>query len=121
MYFSLSGKDNTKDTIEAALKAAKEKNIKNIVVASCSGETAKLLKDVEGFNIVCVTHAYGYAEPGKIEISEETRKELIEAGIKVLTTTHVLSGAERGLSNKFKGISPVEIMAYTFKNVWSRN
>ncbi|MEQ8198505.1 MAG: hypothetical protein ABRQ27_10935, partial [Clostridiaceae bacterium] len=38
-----------------------------------------------------------------------------ESGIKVLSTTHVLSGAERALSKKFGGISPVEVMAYALR------
>jgi hypothetical protein len=43
------------------------------------------------------------------------RQQLITSGIKVLTTTHVLSGAERGLSRKFGGTYPVEIMAHTLR------
>jgi hypothetical protein len=35
--------------------------------------------------------------------------------MKVLTTTHVLSGAERGLSRKFGGVYPVEIIAHTLR------
>jgi len=50
-----------------------------------------------------------------MQMSEEIRRELIEAGVKVLTTTHVLSGAERGISRKFRGIYPVEIMAQTLR------
>ena len=36
-------------------------------------------------------------------------------GYKVLCTGHVLSGAERGLSRRFQGVSPVEVMAYTLR------
>jgi hypothetical protein len=46
---------------------------------------------------------------------EDVRRQLMESGIKVLTTTHVLSGAERAMSRKFGGTYPVEIMAHTLR------
>ncbi|MBV7274419.1 pyruvate kinase alpha/beta domain-containing protein [Clostridium thailandense] len=115
MYFNEKGKVNTEKTIELAVKAAKENNISNIVVASCSGNTAKCLKDQKDLNIICVTHAYGFKNPGKNEMTDDTKEELKNIGIQVLTTTHVLSGAERGISKKFGGINPVEIVAYSLR------
>ena len=115
MYFDKTGKVNTKDTAVLALKAAAEKNIKYIVAASSRGETAKLLKNSDELNIICVTHANGYPETGKSEMSQEIRNELADMGIKVLTTTHVLSGAERGISKAFGGAYPVEIIAHSLR------
>lgn len=115
MYFATKGKENTNSTISLALKTAKERNIKNIVVASSKGETAKLLKSEADINIVVVTHANGFLEGGKSEFPEEIREELQNSGMKVLTTTHVLSGAERGISKAFGGVSPVEIIAQTLR------
>jgi len=115
MYFEKKGPENTLKTIELAVNTARQRNIKHIVVATTSGETARLLKNIEGINVVAVTHAYGSKENGKNILSDEVRKELLDSGIKVLTTTHVLSGAERGISRKFGGISPVEIIANTLK------
>lgn len=37
------------------------------------------------------------------------------AGIQVLAATHVLSGAERGISRKHGGMGPVELMADTLR------
>lgn len=115
MYFNERGKANTEKTVELAIKAAKEKNIKNIVVASCSGDTVKLIKDNKDLNITCVTHAYGFQGSGQNEMSDNVREELKSMGIKVLTTTHVLSGAERGISTKFGGVNPVEIIAHALR------
>lgn len=115
MYFDSVGKINTKETATLALKVAEEKHIKYIVVASSSGDTAKLLVNTNGLNIICVTHANGYPEPGKNEMSKEIRSELGDLGIKVLTTTHVLSGAERGISKSFGGAYPVEIIAHSLR------
>ena len=115
MYFYEKGNGNTKKCIELALNAAAEKNIKNIVVASNTGATAMLLKGIPHLNIVCVTHAYGFREPGKTEMEDSVREALNSEGIKVFTTTHALSGAERGISKKHGGINPVEIMADTLR------
>lgn len=114
MYFQTVGKENTEETVRLALKKAAEYGIKDIVVASCGGYTAKMLAGKVD-NVVCVTHANGYAGPGESDMPAEVRQELISQGVKMLTTTHVLSGAERGISRKFSGIYPVEIMAQTLR------
>lgn len=115
MYFDTIGKMNTADTASLALKAAVERNINYIVVASSRGATAKLLTNTNGINIICVTHANGYPEPGKSEMSQEIRNELVDLGIMVLTTSHVLSGAERGVSKAFGGAYPIEIIAHSLR------
>lgn len=111
MYFRDKGKVNTREVIDLAIKKAREEKIKNIVIASCTGYTCDFVKDVKEFNFICVTHAYGYAGKGKIEINDNKKNQLTQKGFNVLTTTHALSGAERGISSKFSGIYPVEIMA----------
>jgi len=115
MYFDSVGVQNTNDTTALALQVAIEKNIKYIVVASSTGETAKLLKNTNDILIICVTHAYGYPEPGKSEMSRQIRSDLKDLGIEVLTTTHVLSGAERGISKSFGGAYPVELIAHSLR------
>lgn len=114
MYFKSAGAENTKKTIELALKTAEERQINHIVVASCTGETAKLLENC-GKDVVVVTHVNGFEEPGKMEIEEKTIEELKEKGFKIYTGTHVLSGAERGISRKFGGVYPVEIIAHSLR------
>ena len=114
MYFDKSGKSNTLKTVKLALKAAKDRNISDIVVASCSGSTAAMLKGA-GLNIVCVTHVNGFKVAGENEMPDDTRRELIAGGIKVLTASHALSGAERGLSRKFGGAYPVEVIAHSLR------
>lgn len=116
MYWKKPGKINTKDTIEIVKKAIANRGIKDVVFASSTGKTAKLFKDADvDANLVCVTHAYGFKEPGKTEFDSEIRNEIENAGIKVLTTTHVLSGAERGIRRKFGGVYPVEVIANSLR------
>lgn len=114
MYFEKSGMENTEKTIELAVKAARERGINHIVVASNHGVTAEYLKD-SGIKIVVVTHVNGFTEPGVMEMTIEERERLEGYGFKVYTATHVLSGAERGLSRKFSGTYPVEIIANTLR------
>ncbi|MBP1744487.1 MAG: hypothetical protein H6Q58_1465 [Firmicutes bacterium] len=115
MYFDSIGRENTAKTVEIALRTARERGIRHIVVASNTGNTAKLLMNDKGIGITMVSHAYGFASDGENELAEETRTELEAAGIRVLTATHVLSGAERGIRRIFGGISPVEVIAQSLR------
>lgn len=117
MYFERPGKQNTNYTLESAINVARDRGINTIVVPTSAGNTIdELLRlDINNLNIVCVTHVNGSRESGVQEISEEKLELFKNKGVKVVTTTHVLSGAERGLSRKFGGISPVEIIAHSLR------
>lgn len=110
MYFQNRGIENTARTIELAAAAARERGIGHIVVASNTGETARLLLNA-GLTVVCVTHAYGFRERGKNEMSDEARGQLQRAGVRVVTASHVFSGVERGISSEGRGMYPAEIIA----------
>lgn len=114
MYWSEAGKQNTDQTLELAVKRAKELGIKYIVVASCSGHTARKLVDC-GLNVVCVTHHVGFLGPGEDEMDYETRNFLSSKGVKILTTTHLLAGVDRAVRNQFGGVYPAEIIAQTLR------
>lgn len=101
--------------INEAINYAAAHDIKSIVIASVTGATLPLLYEKFEGNIVCVTHAYGYMKPGECEFSEDLRTKYTALGVKFVTAAHVLSGAERGISNTYKGMYPVEIMAQTLR------
>ena len=115
MYFDRPGKQNTQQTIELAVKTAKERGIRFLVIATSFGDTLKLVEDVQDLQVVAVTHAYGFEKPNENEFTEEKRAQFVQKGIKICTAAHVLSGAERALSNQFGGVNPVEIMAHTLR------
>ena len=120
MFFEQAGKDNTNETITLALKRAEELNISNIVVASSHGNTIKELMDKvppdkANLNLICVTHHNGCARAGENEMDATTRDALMQQGVKVLTTTHFLAGADRAIRNQFGGVYPAEIMAQTLR------
>jgi len=116
-YFESPGKENTEKVIELVKERAAELGIRNFVVASVSGETAlKLSESVEG-NIVSITHHAGFREKGKLELEPEMEEKLTSRGVKVYAGSHALSGVGRGISNKFGGVTPVEVMAETLRMV----
>ncbi len=115
-YWDKPGKDNTIPTMEAAVKRANELNIRNFVVASCTGRTVEALRDkANEAHIVCVTHQAGFREPGKNEMSGETRQNLTDAGIQVYTGTHFFGGPGRAIRMKFGGLEADEICANTLR------
>jgi hypothetical protein len=111
-YFREAGKQN----LDALLKLVKEyvqkENIKDIVVASTTGETgAKASKAFKGYNVVVVTHSYGFKEPGKNELQDSFKRKIIANGAKIFTGTHDLSSAERAIRKDFGTIQPLELIA----------
>ncbi len=114
MYWENKGAENTKATLQAALQTAQERNIRYVVVATSSGETAaKLLGSP--VQVIAVTYHAGFSEPGKISMLPEMQEKLEAGGIKVLRTSHLLSGVERGVRNAFGGLYPAEIIAQTLR------
>lgn len=111
MYFEKPGKENTKETLQAAVRTAKERGISHLVIASTGGETPQLLEDTEGLNVVIVTTATGSKIPNENRVSAKRRAEWLAKGYQVCTAAHALSGAERGISSVFHGVYPVEIIA----------
>lgn len=117
-YFENPGKQNTDKLIELAKERAGELGIKNIVVASVSGETTlKVAEQIKDVNLVSVTHHAGFREKGKLELDPQKQEELTKLCIPVYTSSHALSGVGRGISNKFGGVTPVEVMAETLRMI----
>ena len=116
-YFPKSGNQNTKVSLQLALRRAKEFKIKDIVVASSYGNTAKIIAgmNIKGLNVVCVTHHAGFEKPGELELTEKTEKFLEQKGIKVYRATHYFSGVGRAVRLKFGGLYPGEIVANTYR------
>lgn len=115
-YFEAAGAQNT----EALLKIVKEyvtkEKIENIIIATTTGETgAEAAKAFKGKNTVVVTHCYGFQQPGKFELKEERKKEILANGAKILTATHALSSAERAIRKKFGTVEPLELIANTLR------
>lgn len=112
VYFEKPGKHNTQKTLELARARAEELGIKQIVVATTGGDTARAAAEVfSGYNLVAVTHSTGFNEPDLQQLPDDVRAELEEKGVKVLTTTHAFGGVGRAVRKKFETYELEEIIA----------
>lgn len=121
-YFEKGGPQNTEKTLEIALQTVNKENIDYMVIASGGSTLLKAANMLEnrGWNdieLIGVTLQAGtwdkYGEPDWDKI--ENAKKL---GAKSLTCTHALMGnVESGIKEKFGGIPPVELIAYTYYTI----
>lgn len=120
-YFEQSGIENTDEVIELVYQRLKEGDIKNVVVASTSGQTglkfAKKLKN--GANLVIVSTKYGSKSPGIWQFDPNIYKELTDSGHKIVVGVHALSGLEKSIGQRFSGISHTEFLAESLKSLFS--
>lgn len=111
-YFEETGKQNTETLLTLVKEYVEKEGIRDIVVASTTGETgAKASKLFKDYNVVIVTHASGFQEPGKTELLDQYKQEITANGAKVFTGTHALSSAERAIRKDFGTIQPLEVIA----------
>jgi len=113
LYFDEIVDGNTEKTLAAAKKRADELGIKEIVMSSTRGGTALTALDLfgEGYKVIVVTHSAGFREPGKIEMADETKEEIVAKGGIVLTTIHAFAGVDRAINKKYNTIGPSELVA----------
>jgi hypothetical protein len=111
-YFKEAGKQNTEALLQSVKKYVKKENIKDIVIASTTGETgAKASEIFKGHNVIVVTHCFGFQKPGKTELLKGYRKEILANRAKILTGVHALSSVERAIRKDFGTIQPLELVA----------
>lgn len=98
VYFDNPGKENTDETFKIAKKRADELGIKTIVVASTRGYSAlKATESFKGYNLIIVTHSFGWKEPNGDEFGAENRKLVASRGAKLVTAAHGFGGLCRAL------------------------
>ena len=119
LLFDKPGIDNTEKALEIALTAARDLKL-DVVLATTGGGTVPVALELAkklGYTgkIVAVTHSFGSREKGKNILDPAKMQEFRDKGVTVVTAAHALSGAERGLSKKFSGMYPVEIVANTLR------
>ena len=115
-YFQTVGKQNADTLLKIVKEYVEREEIKDIVVASTTGETgAKASKIFKGYNVVVVTHCVGFQKPGETELKEEFKEEILKNGAKIFTGTHALSSVERAIRKDFGTIQPLELIANTLR------
>ncbi|MDO5814083.1 MAG: pyruvate kinase alpha/beta domain-containing protein [Methanobrevibacter sp.] len=117
-YFEKQGNDYTDDLIKAVCdKLEACDDVKRIIIASSTGESALKLYDAIGddVEIINVTHHMGFSGENEADISDEMIKKLENVGIKTYIGAHAFSGAARGVTNKYGGFSPLDVVADTLR------
>lgn len=117
-YFEKEGENYTDDLIDIVKDRLNNlDNINNILIASATGESAlKLANSIDDdINIINVSHNIGFSGPNESDISEDMIKKLESEGIKTYFGSHAFSGAARGVTNKYGGYSPLDVVADTFR------
>ena len=118
IYFDKAGEQNTDTLLKFAREYVQKEDINDVVVASTTGKTgAKAAKTFKGRNVVVVTHNFGFKEPGKNELQEEHKKQILAEGAKIFTGTHALSSVERAVRRGFGTIQPLELMANVLRRL----
>ncbi|MFQ6040463.1 MAG: pyruvate kinase alpha/beta domain-containing protein [Candidatus Poribacteria bacterium] len=118
IYFDNPGRKHTEAVAAAVKKRCEELKIKHIVVASNSGETAlKFCEALNGMDVqlVAVTSHTGFHGEDKKALDEEKRRELEQKGVQVIMCSHILSGVGRSITNRFGGVTSVELIAHTLR------
>ena len=119
VLFEKIGPDNTVECVRLALKRAIELDC-DVVASSTFGASAEeILKQAAelGFKnkVVIVrgcSHKFG---KGINQMPPEMKKSLEDRGATVVTAGHALSAGERGMSFRYKGYGPLEIMSDTLR------
>lgn len=119
-YFEEPGPRNTPRCLEIVKRAVDDGGLAHVVVATTTGDTgaaaAEALSET-GANIVAVTHSAGFKEPGELELSEENRKRILEAGGKIYTGTILTHSIETSLAMQFQGVYPTTLVALTLRRL----
>ena len=114
-YFEKGGPQNTDRALEIAKNYAEQLKIKDIVLASTTGTVAeKVLEffDPNEYNVVIITHAY-YFTGSKLrqEFPEDKLELLRKKGLKLHSSTHAMSGIERGIRLNKEAWQFVDLLA----------
>jgi hypothetical protein len=100
LYFEKTGKKNTEATLRLARSRAEELGLKQIVLASTHGYTALKAAEIykgSGIEIIAVSISAAFEKEGWA-MSEEERRQIEQAGVRVSTTIHGLAdGVAEGM------------------------
>ncbi len=119
VLFDKVGPAHTAECVNLALKRAIELDCDVVASSTLGGSAEEILKQAAelGFKnqIVIVRGCSHKLGNGINQMKPEVKKSLEDRGAIVVTAGHALSAGERGMSFKYKGYGPLEIMADTLR------
>lgn len=115
-YFTRMGVSNTDDTLRLARERFEELGLKKVVIATSFGKTPlEALKYFKGEEIVVINSMYGFRVRGQQSLEPEIKKQMEDAGMTLVYTTHAFAGIERSFNQKFGGIGFTQFAGQLFK------
>jgi hypothetical protein len=116
VYFSEPGKINSREALQLAKERADQLGIRDVIVASYTGETGSLAAEVfKGYNLVIVAGMVGFVEPNQDRMRPEYRKAIEDNGGKILRACHSFGGLGRAVNKKFNAIQVDEVIAHVLR------
>ncbi len=90
--------------------------IRQIVAATTTGATGlAAAKRFSDYEVIVVTHHTGFSSPNENELDDSNRKAILDAGGKLLTTTHAFAGVARSFRKELGTWTPTELMAIAYR------
>ncbi|MFC1523628.1 hypothetical protein ACFL6N_02435 [Thermodesulfobacteriota bacterium] len=117
LTFDTPGKDNTKQILEILKESVARHEVQQIVVASTYGDTglavAHLFHNTD-VSVVVVTHNTGFKEPGRIEMTPDTRHAIESLGARIHTGTMPFRSLGTAIKDKI-AYSQQDLVAHTLR------
>jgi hypothetical protein len=116
VYFNEPGKVNSREALLIAKNRADQLGIRDVIVASYTGETGALAAEVfKGYNLVIVAGMVGYMEPNQDRMKPEYKKVIEDNGGKIIRACHSFGGLGRAINKKFNAIQVDEVIAHVLR------
>ena len=116
VYFEGRGPEYTDETLRLAWERAEALGIRDIVVASYTGETgAKACQVFAGYNVVVVAGVYGFRDPNQVRMQAEHRATIEQCGGRILHTGHAFGMLGRAVNRRFGAIQVDEVIAHVLR------
>jgi uncharacterized protein len=120
-YFEQPGSQNTEKTLQLAKERVLDLGIEDVVVATTTGKTGLLAHRIfanTDVNVTVVAEHYGFKQEGEWLMEDEYLEKLREEDANVMTQSHILSGLERSIRNRFGGVSHTEAIAESLRSLF---
>ena len=123
-YFEKPGLLNTDKALEIAKKYADQFNVRDIIVASTSGNVAEKAAGIfnpNEYNLVVIAHSYYFVGTKKRQEFDDAKlSSLKEKGVKIHFATHSMAGIERNIRIEYKQWCFVDLMAKFMREQFSQ-
>jgi hypothetical protein len=116
VYFEGRGKEFTEETLRLAKERADQLGIRDIIIASYTGNTAlKALEFFQDYNLVVVAGVFGFREPNQDRLPPEVKAEIEAGGGKIVRAAHAFGTIGRAVNRRFGVIQIDEIVAHVLR------